>query len=193
MSELTESSKLVERKLVEAFGCKPTITSYLDGDGPGSVDIASASDTPDIGITSYSTVNLSDHPMYVGGREHETRVEIAGAAPRQVPRFANVISSAAFGVMNQKLACYPGVVFPDVISRYQLSATMRHVMFSEAYLWPRLDTSLRLPDRLVSWVLVIPIADSELEFANLHGWQSLGRILERHDIDVYDLQRKPVV
>jgi hypothetical protein len=66
-------------------------------------------------------------------------------------------------------------------------------MFSEPYLWHRLDTSLRLPDRLVNWVLVIPIADAEYEFANAHGWQTLGRILESHDVDVFDLQRKPVV
>ena len=41
--------------------------------------------------------------------------------------------------------------------------------------------------------MMIPIADSEYKFARVQGWQALGQQLEDRDIDVCDLQRKPVV
>ena len=72
------------------------------------------------GITSYSTVNLSDWPMYVDGREHETRVEIAGSAPNQIADFGKAVSTAAFCVINQKWPCHPGVIYPDVLAMYHM-------------------------------------------------------------------------
>jgi hypothetical protein len=191
--EVSASSKLVARKVVEAFGRRPKITNHLDVDEKNSVDIAAAADSPEPGITSYSTVTLSDWPMYVGGREHETRIEIAGAAPNKVEYFPNAIATAAFCVIKQKWACHPGVIFPDVMAMYHLSVTMKHVMFMEPFLWHALDISFRLPDRLVTWVMMIPIADSEYEFARAQGWQALGQLLEDRDIDVCDMQREPVV
>jgi len=191
--EVSASSKLVARKVVEAFGRRPKITNHLDVDEQNSVDVAAAVDAPEPGITSYSTVSLSDWPMYVGGREHETRIEIAGAAPNRVEDFPNAIATAALCVIKQKWACHPGVLFPDVMAMYHLSVTMKHVLFMEPFLWHALENSIRLPDRLVTWVMMIPIADSEYEFARAHGWEALGQRLEDQDIDVCDLQRKPVV
>ena len=191
--DVSESNKIVARKLVEVFGRWPKITTYLDVDDQNKVDIAAAVDSPQEGLTSYSTVTLSDWPVYVAGCEHETRIEIIGAAPNRAELFQNVISTAAFCVIKQQWACYPGVIFPDVLAMYHLSTTMKHVMFTEPFLWDSLEASLQLPDRLVSWLMVVPIADSEYEFAKTRGWEALGELLEDGDIDIWDLERKPVV
>lgn len=193
MPEISDSNKAVARRVAEAFGRFPKITNYLDVDEGNSVDIAAVLDSPQNGITSYSTVNLSDWPLYVDGGVHETRIEMTGAAPNEIEQFQNVISTAAFCVIKQKWECYPGAIFRDVLAMYHLSTTMKHAMFTEPFPWEVLEESLQLPDRLVTWLMMIPIADSEYEFARTRGWEALGQIFEDCDIDYWNLQRKPVV
>lgn len=193
MREVSDSNKTVARKVAEAFGRFPKITNYLDVDESNSVDVAAAADSPQEEITSYSTVNLSDWPLYIDGRVSETRIEIVGAAPNDVELFPNVISTAAFCVIKQKWECYPGAIFPDALAMYHLSTTMKHIMFTEPFVWESLEESLQLADRLVSWLMIVPIADSEYDFAIDRGWNDLGQLFEDRQIDIWDMQRKPVV
>lgn len=182
------------RNVAEAFGKRPKITEYWDAHDRYSVAIAAGTDVPTEGITAYSTVNLSDWPMYVDGREHETRVEIAASAPSQIEDFESTLSTAAFYVINGRWPCHPGVVYPDVLAIYQMSATMKHVLFmGPTGFNNKFDESLQLPDRLVTWVMMIPIADSEYEFAKARGGEALIQILQDRDADYWDLKRKPLV
>ena len=193
MPEISESNRIVARKVVEVFGKRPKITTYWDDDHRYSVDLAAVPDSPQEWITSYSTVNLSDWPMFVDGREHQTRVEIAAAAPSEVEGFGNAVSTAAFFVIRSKRSCEPGAIFPDVLSMYQLSKTMQHVLITEPFLWDGFAESLELADRLVTWVMMVPISDSEYEYAKAKGSQALDKLLGEREIDAYDLERKPVV
>jgi hypothetical protein len=184
---------MVARQVVEAFGKRPKITAFWDEGNRYSVAIAAATDVPQESITSYSTVNLSDWPMYVDGEEYQTRVEIAGAAPVEETQFHNAVSTAAFCVIKDKWACMPGAIFPDVLSMYHISVTMKHVMFAEPFLWHGLEESIQLPDRLVTWVMMVPISDSEYEYAKERGGAALDELLGQRQVDIFDLQRKPVV
>jgi len=83
-----------------------------DADNRSSVYVGAVVDSPDTGLTSYSTLNLSDWPLYVDGRVHETRIEMMGAAPSEIELFENAVSTAAFCVINEKWQCYPGRYFP---------------------------------------------------------------------------------
>jgi len=178
---------------MEAFGGRPKVIAHLDVGEQNSVSIARLNDCPEPGITSYSTVNLSDFPMYLAGREFESRIEIAGAAPNHADHFADAIGTAAFCVIKDKWAIHPYAIFPDVMAMYDLSATMKHVMFMEPFFWPALQDSVQFPDRLVTWLQMIPIAESEYRFAEAETPVALGQLFEDREIDVCDLQRKPVV
>ena len=193
MTDISESNKLVARKVAEALGRFPKITTMWDADNRSSVDVGAVVDSPQVGLTSYSTVNLSDWPLYLDGREYQTRIEMMGTAPNGIDLFENAVSTAAFCVIKQKWECYPGAIFRDVLAMYHLSTTMKHVLFSEPFATSGLEESLQLPDRLVTWLMLVPIADSEYELAKARGWEALGQLLEDADIDVWDLQRKPVV
>jgi hypothetical protein len=184
---------LVAQKVMEAFGGRPKISTHLDVGEQNSVHIAELIDCPEPGITSYSTVDLSDFPMYLGGREFESRIEIAGAAQNHVDRFADAIGTAAFCVIKDQWAIHPYAIFPDVMRMYELSATMRHVMFMEPFFWPALEDSVQFPDRMVTWLQMVPIAESEYRFAEAESPAALGQLFEDKHIDVCDLQRKPVV
>src|SRR5713101_6162237 len=149
-----------------------------DADNQSSVDVAAVVGSPEDGLTSYSTVNLSNWPLYVDGRVHETRIEMMGTASNELDLFENAVSTAAFCVIKQKWECYPGAIFPDVLAMYHLSTTMKHVLFTEPFPNTPLEESLRLPDRLMTWLMMVPIADSEYELAKARGWEALGQMLE---------------
>jgi hypothetical protein len=191
--DVSEANKIVAQKVAEAFGRYPKLTTMWDADNRSSVYVAAVVDSPEMGLTSYSTVNLSDWPLYVDGHLYETRIEMMGTAPSELELFESAVSTAAFCVIKQKWECYPGAIFPDILAMYHLSTTMKHVLFTEPFPDTPLEKSLQLPDRLVTWLMMVPIADSEYEFAKARGWEALGQILEDRDIDVWDLERKPVV
>ncbi len=193
MSDVSEANKIVAQKVAEAFGRYPKITTMWDADNRSSVYVAAVVDSPEKGLTSYSTVNLSDWPLYVDGHVYATRIEMMGTAPRELELFESAVSTAAFCVIKQKWECYPGAIFPDILAMYDLSATMKHVLFTEPFPNTPLEKSLQLPDRLVTWLMMVPIADSEYEFAKARGWEALGQMFEDRNIDVWDLERKPVV
>ena len=193
MADVSESNKIVGRRVAQAFGRLPKVTTMWDADNRSSVYIGAVVDSPDTGLTSYSTLNLSNWPLYVDGRVHKTRIEMMGAAPSEIELFENAVSTAAFCVINQKWECYPGAIFPDVLAMYHLSPTMKHVLFTEPFLFSSLEEPLQLPDRLVSWLMMVPIADSEYEYAKAKGWPALGQLFEDLDIDYLDIRRKPVV
>ena len=84
MADVSESNKMVGRRVAEAFGRLPKVTTMWDADNRSSVYVGAVVDSPDTGLTSYSTLNLSDWPLYVDGRVHETRIEMMGAAPGEI-------------------------------------------------------------------------------------------------------------
>lgn len=79
MTEVSDSSKAVAKTAAAAFGGKPKVTRFWDDDHHNSVDILSCEDGPQKGVTAYSTVGLSDWPLYYGDEEYHTRLEMVGA------------------------------------------------------------------------------------------------------------------
>lgn len=70
---------------------------------------------------------------------------------------------------------------------------MRHFYFTTPFLWgDRLKTQ-KFGELRVSWLQAIPISDSEREVVDSKGPNALDDLFEEHQIDVYNLNRKPVV
>ena len=145
------------------------------------------------GVTSYATVGLSDSPLIFKGEEFGTRVEIVGACGASFSGFDNVLSTLSFCVINSKWFCAPGMIFPDVISMYNLSSTMSDIYFTSPFLWDERLKSHRIGDVDVAWLLAIPISKEESKFAKEFGPHKLEEIFAEKNIDIYDLNRMSVV
>src|SRR5260370_16545525 len=115
-----------------------------DADNRSSVDVAAVVGSPEDGLTSYSTVNLSDWPLYVDGREHETRIEMMGTAPSEFELFQEAVSTAAFCVIKQKWEGYPGAILPDVLAMYHLSPPIQPSLFIHPFPVRPLEQSFHL-------------------------------------------------
>jgi len=169
---------------------EPEVHRYGDATDKSTIDLLSCADSPSEGITAYGTVRLSDHPL---GAANDLRAEIVGAFPTDIPLFANVLTTCAFNVINDGAPLFPGVIHREAIGMYDLSPTLRHVLFVSPFLWGEEPRTLELPGRTVAWLMAAPITEAERAYAAIHGSQALELLFEQQDIDLFDVARASVV
>jgi hypothetical protein len=189
VANVSADSKLIFRHAATAFGGTPRVFAFWDDPHEHFVDVLICDDAPVPGITSYSTLTLSDTPLLQQGQEFPVRIEVAGACASGVEEFGNAISTVAFFVMKDKWFCRPGVVFETMLSMYNLSATMEHLYFTAPSQWPTLNTTLELPTRKVTWLWAIPISEAESRFIAEQGDGRFEELLEASGADVFDIHR----
>jgi antitoxin YqcF len=197
VTDVSDANRQLAQTVLQAFGGEPPrVLRYLDAPEEHHVDIAVADDVPADGITSYSTLGLSDTPLVDQGREIDLRIELVGACRQEHDEFANVVSTAAFCIIKDHWFAYPGRIFPEIVGMYFPDAQVKHLLLVPPFLWD-LETQ-RLPEKTVAWLQLVPITEAELRYARRQARiagdeQALPKALERARIDVYDLRRPSVL
>lgn len=194
MPVVSSQQKVLAAHTALAMGVeKPPIFRYWDENRQNSVCVLEAADRPQDEVTAYATIGLSDHPLMFQGREFDTRVELVGACGSAFPGFANVLATAAFCVINSGWFCAPGIIFPDVVSMYKVSATLSDIYFAHPFLWEEELKSTLIGDRRVAWLLAVPVSKAESAYAQSYGPEQLEARFAEMDIDIYDLNRASVI
>lgn len=189
----SEALKQVAFKVADAFGgTSPSDVKRLYAPGGRDFsDVFRFDDYPVPGVSSYSTVGLSSHPLMDGSREFPGRVEFCGAARSSVSKFANILATAAFDVMDGEFV-FPDRIFRDVVSMYVPDSEMKHLVFMTPYLWGSNLRQFDADGRTVAWLQAVPISDGELEYARRHQVRGLLDLMEEREVDVTDFDRAPV-
>ena len=191
--QINAKHKYIASYIAGIFGVqKPPIARFGDEDGRSDVFILEAENSPQLGVKAFSTIGLSDAPLFLDGKEFGARVEILGACGASFPRFADVISSAAFCVMNSQWFCAPGAIFPGVVEAHGISSTMSDIYFAQPFLWEKLET-ISVEGQEIAWLLAVPVSRAETEFAQTNGPEKLEALFSELDIDIFDLNRPSVV
>ncbi len=191
MTEINDDRRVVARAAAAAFGGQPRVDRFYDEDESHAIDILSCVDQPFEGLISYSTVGLHESPNVLDGTD--IRVELAGVAPVGEESFANLLATAAFNVMKDGWLAAPGVVYPELVTEYELSSTLDHIMFTEPYVWEELGPVTVADGLEVHWLLVLPISESERQLLHDQGYDALDQALETGEANYADLNRPPVV
>lgn len=192
MDDVTDANRRLARTAAEAFGGKPRVTRYWDDDHKSFVDLLVSVDRPQAGVASYSTIGLSDHLLMKDGKDYGVRVEFVGACGTSFKKFDNIIATAAFCVINSKWFCYPGAIFPDVVHMYKASKTLKHIFFAPPFLWENKLKTMELGDKKVTWLLLVPISDQEMQLAETEGSDKLEELFIEKQIDIFNLNRVSV-
>jgi antitoxin YqcF len=192
MSDPSEENLTVARTVADVLGGNQKVTRYHDNDRKSYVDILIAAEAPQPGVTSYSTIGLSDAPLYQGAKEFAARVELVGACSSAFQGFPGILATAAFCIMNSHWFCAPGIIFPEALAQHNGGSPMKHLMFVPPFLWDDLKT-IRFPSKTVAWLLAVPISDKELRLAEKEGPKRLEEVFEIHQIDIFDPNRRSVV
>lgn len=193
MSDVSSENKIIAKTVATVFGGHPKVTCFWDENEKNHVDILTCEGQPQKGVTSYSTIGLSDAPLIKGEEEFGVRLELVGACASSCQDFGNVLSTAAFCIVNSKWFCSPGVIFPDIVSMYDCSSTMQHLFFAPPFLWSDELKTLELDSKTVAWLLAVPISEAELRYAESEGTEKLEELFEQHQIDVYDINRPSAI
>ncbi len=170
------------------------VIEYWDDIERSSVDILICKDRPAEDATCYGTVRLSDHPLINSGVEFSSRLELVGVCNNSYEKFPNILSTAAFYIINNQWFCCPGTIFCDIVEMYYENIDMKHLLFATPLLWGDDDWETeRFGDKTVAWLMIIPISEKERIFAEKNGSEALEDLVIEREIDVFDLRRPSVL
>jgi hypothetical protein len=188
--EYSAENKMVGKWAWKAFGGKPQIQVYHHDTQERDISLLWCVHRPTGGIISYSTIGLSDYPMFKDGHEIPLRLEIAGAAAIRDTLFANALSSAAFYIMRTRKFVQAGSVLPSYVKEYISEATVPHLYFTEPSIWPAGLPNLDCGTKTVRWLMAVPISDAERQLLQARGDAALEMALAEKQVDIFNLRRE---
>ena len=189
---ISNENKIIAKTALHAFGGKPSVSKYWDENNVSNIDMLTTVNRPFDGVSSYSTIGLSDHSIELTVDETPLRIEIVGASATDYEQFPNILASCAFCIINSKFSVSHGKVFRDIIKMYYPNTEMKHVLFVSPFLWEDLKT-LEFSNKKVAWLLAVPISENEYLFAQEKGTDSLEELFEQEEIDIFDLERESIL
>lgn len=189
----SEANKKIAQDVRAVFGGQQfKVINYLDKDEKSEIYVMHCTETPEQGLISYCTIGLSDYAD--DGYEVDPPLGVEIIAVSNLPEFGEVVSTAAFCVINSGYKARPGGAFPGVVKMHHPDTTVPNLMFIEPYLWDeQAFTSRQVGEKTVAWLQAVPISDAETQYLLDHGADALNELFEQHDPDFIDLQRASVV
>ncbi|WP_399627949.1 suppressor of fused domain protein [Sporosarcina sp. SG10008] len=189
---ISNENKIIAKSALQALGGKPSVSKFWDDSNVSNIDLLSTINRPFDGVTSYSTIGLSNHSIGFTVDETPLRIEIVGASATEYGQFSNVLATCAFCIINSKFSVFHGEVFRDIIKMYYPNSEMKHMLFVSPFLWEELKT-IDFPNKKVAWLLAVPISENEYLFAQEKGTDSLEELFGKGKIDIFDLERESIL
>lgn len=189
----SEANKQIAKDMRAVFdGAQCKVLNYMDKDEKSEIHVLHSTETPEEGLISYATVGLSDYPDDSYEVDPPLGVEIITVS--NLPDFGEVVSTAAFCVINSGYRVQPGAIFPGVVRLHHPDTTVPNLMFVDPYLWDDEDLASRVyGEKTVAFLQAVPVSDAETEYVLENGSDALGALFEEKDPDFIDLQRASVV
>ncbi|MFC3493277.1 suppressor of fused domain protein [Glycomyces rhizosphaerae] len=167
---------------------------HSDGTGAKHIDLVRYNNVPFRGGVTFGTLGLST--FSIGGQTADTgpdlRVELVGATYARFRTYDNVLATCAFSVMDGA-PVMPGQIYEGAVEPYFPGFELKHVLFTEPYLWDDAFTLVELGDTTVVWLQPVPITQRELDFAVAVGTDALIERFEEERIDAADMDRESVI
>ncbi len=195
MAVAEENIKLA-RFLAQAIGSEPRVHAYYDDDKQQKLDLLSLTAPVDSEVGIYCTIGLSDYPNMVevnNGEKRNIPIEFIFTASKAYEKVPNILAACAFYIMKDKYECRPGTIFIGIPQFYYPELSMKHIYFTEPFLWQDELEHLKLDSKKVTFLLCLPISEEELQYKLKYGDEALETLFEDNEIDVYDLNRASVL
>ena len=162
------------------------------------VDVAIWDDMPEEGLATILTLDLSYHPLFHWNGEPDTtygRMELMAICRKTDQDFmCDVVGTCAHCVVNSKWPCAPGIIFPDVISMYDNTLNMKHVLFDFPWFNSEFLSDANIGGVQTRWLIIVPISESEYQYAiDMKSVNALLEELDKNQINCCDLNRPSVV
>lgn len=183
----TERQKEIYKKLAPIIGVEPKVIRYGDDSGENSIFIMECPDPTDKDVIFYSTIGLSDYS--IGDEKYE--LMIAGYSAND--KTGNILSTSAFFCIKDNWKVSPGTVFETLVEMYYKDSEMKHIYFSNPYLWEDKLEDFEVQNEKISFLLAVAISDAELEFRKNNSSEALEALFQEKEIDIFDMNRKSIL
>ncbi|MEW7009892.1 suppressor of fused domain protein [Lentilitoribacter sp. EG35] len=182
----TQENQMLARSIADAFGGVPAVQSFYDDGKSHEIDIIKCQNDPDNGLSSYSTIGLSDVEIFnIERQKLDFGVKLIGICESEAELFMNIVSTCAFNIIKDKYGVYPGVIHPNVFRMYDgLSNTLDHAMLVDPFIWESAFQSRELETKTVAFLQIIGTSELESDFAKENGTDELEDLFEQSGIDI---------
>ena len=187
----SDGAMKVFKYLEATIGESSDIIGVGDESEASKVDVMVVRDRPDDGVTSYATLDFSNHDIGLVSGGKQLRVELVMACASGYKHGAHILASCAFAAMNDGVDIEPDEILEGAVALYYPRFTMQHILLVDPFLW-NLEAQ-HLEDRTVTFLQAVPISAAEAVYAEEKGADALQDIFSEKQIDVYDLERASVV
>lgn len=187
-SKVDPADKQIAKYLAGLMGQRPQATRLWDMTRERSVDVLTATDSPQAGILLHATVGLS-RDVTAG----ENGVELITTCRATFTEVHRGLAQAAFALRTSGETPHAGLILPESLPMYRCWSLLRHYLLAEPQLWEAELTPRAFEGREVQWLSAIPITEAEREFATRHDGNALENLLAREGADVEDFNRGSVV
>ncbi len=179
------------------------VAAFFGGSARGIVDkdtntgtevlILRSDNCPMEGVSSYSTVGLSDKTVEIDGKIFDFGVEICGASQTCFDSFVKLLGDIALNVKEGIWIAAEHTVFPDLIQKYYPHSEMKHVLMVTPGMWDEDFGDYTFDHKRVIWLMMVPISTAEFEYTLANGVYPLEDLFVDQQIDVFDLERRSVI
>lgn len=187
------NDNLIAKTISQVVEGTPKVLEYTDQNGVSKIDVYIGENRPYEDVTTYSTIGLSNYDIGLKSNDDkDIRVEFIGACESKFAKFGNILSSCAFNVINDHFSCQPGTIYPNVVNEYYDDLSMKHILFTDPFLWENLEY-IETPGSHITWLMTVPISNNEFEFAKNNSVEELENLFAEKEINIFDLNRESVI
>lgn len=184
-------NKKVAKHALGFIGGKPNVSRYYNDDESKKIDIITSNSGVIKGIPTCATIGLNQTDIGLSAKGKELRVELVAACDLSSEILGNILATISFETMDEKSCAY-GMLIPDVVGSYDQGTELKHAVLMSPVFWPKYQV-LEDEECKVAWLMVVPVTDSEKKYIEQNGVAAFDILLERKNVDVINMRRKPVV
>lgn len=193
------SREIIEKLSIDEDKNLPEIRKYTDIKGT-KVYIFQIKNIIEKGLNIFITVGVSEHSLDIKVDNIELGVEFIALSnklfskdPSKDSKIPNILITCSSCIKNSNYKCYPGAIFLDVIEPFYPNTDMKHILFTNLLPYMNELKALYLEDKIVSWLLAVPISEKEYLYSLDYGIEALETLLEKKQVDIANLDRKSII
>lgn len=193
------SREIMEKLSIDDNKPLPQIRKYTDIKG-NKVDIFQIKNIIEKGLNMFITVGVSESSISLEYDNLPLRAEFIGLSYKlfsedssKDSKIPNILMTCSSCIKNSNYKCYPGAIFLDVIETFYPNTDMKHILFTNLLPYMKELKALYLEDKIVSWLLAVPISEKEYLYSLDYGVEKLETLLEKKQVDIANLDRKSII
>ncbi len=185
------NNKNVARHGLSFIGGTPKVSRYYNDDESKEIDIMVCRDSIYKDTLVFSTIGLCQYDIGLKVEKRDLRVELLSIGNKKDEKWANILASTAFEVMDTG-SCGYGAIIQSVVREYFPCSSLEHVLLLSPAFWDNYDT-LSDDETIVAWLQLLPISESERQFVLTNGVEKFDKLLEEKETDVLDMERLSII